>query len=132
MANQIDIFEAAMTRISTLSTSTPVAYPGRNFTPPSDPTAIWNVVDHFPNTNRNLVLGAGSVMYLGFVQVRVYFRPDQGIVKALTEAEAIVAHFAKATALGPVRVDAEPSIAPPVYDDDDGFVPVTIPYRGIA
>lgn len=132
MGVQTDIYTAAMTLLATIPTGTAVAWPNVDFKPPSGADALWLAADHFPNQNRELVMGTDGTLYLGFIQVKVYFRPNQGIVKALTEAEAVVDLFPKGTALGIVRVEGVPSIAPPVYDDDSGFVPVTILYRGIA
>ena len=118
--------------MQTLSTGVPVAYPNVSFKPPNADGQLWIVVDHFPNSNRELVMSSGGTLYLGFIQARVYFRPNEGIVNAMTEAEAIIALFDKGTQLSFVRVESVPSIAPPVYDSDAGFIPVTIPYRGIA
>lgn len=132
MGVQTDIYNAAMTLLATIPSGTPIAYPNVDFKPPAAQDALWLVADHFPNNNRELVLSSDGTLYLGFIQVSVYFRPNQGIVKALTEAEAVVDLFPKSTALGIARVEGVASIAPPVYDESVGFVPVTIPYRGIA
>lgn len=130
MSVQTDIFVAAMTLMQDSVIDFPVAYPNVNFKPPAD--SIWFKIDHFPNDNRELVWGSGGTEYLGFIQVLVFFRPDVGLIQAQDAAQVIKTLFAKGTELGIVRVEGIPSEAPPVYDGDHGFIPVTIPYRGAA
>lgn len=130
MATDSDILNAALTRMAALSTSLPIAWPGVNFTPPSE--GMWFEVRHFPNESENLAMNDNSKnIFLGFLQVSVYTRPGSGIVSLTEEAEKIQAHFPKGQAFGPVQVRKRPSQSPPITDDGFIFIPVTIYYRGI-
>lgn len=131
MGTEVDILTGALDHLVALGSPLPIAWPNVNFTPPS--TGEWLEARHFPNTTRTLGWQADAKSeYLGFVQISVYFRPNTGIVTATTEAQSIADHFAKGTLLGPVRVSQRASLAAAVFEDAFGFIPVTIPYRGIA
>jgi hypothetical protein len=131
MAAETDIKNGGFARMASLSTSLPISWPNVNFTPPA--TGLWFEIRHFPNDNRTLGMAADSrTLFVGAFQVSVYFRPGTGEVEPARETENVIAHFAKGTALGPVRVSARPSSAPAIMEDEFGFIPITIPYRGIA
>lgn len=131
MATDKDILTGALSRMASYSTSLPIAWPGINFTPPSE--GRWFEVRHFPNTPNNLVMDAdGDQEFLGFLQVSVFDRPGTGIVNLTEEAEGIIGHFPKGTALGPVTVRVKPYLSSPIPADNSIQIPVTIPYKGIA
>lgn len=131
MATDKDILSGAMARMDSLTTTLPIAWPGVNFTPPQ--SGYWFEIRHFPNEPSNLGLGdTAKQEYRGFVQVSVFGRPGSGIFGMTDEAENVVAHFAKGTDLGPVKVRVRPYISPPIPEDTHIQIPVTIPYRGIA
>lgn len=131
MATDKDILTGALNHMAAFTTSLPIAWPGVNFTPPSE--GMWFEVRHFPNTPNNLVMdNAGDQEFLGFLQVSVFDRPGAGIVKATEQAEGIIAHFPKGTALGPVMVRVRPYLSPPIPEDNSIQIPVTVPYKGIA
>lgn len=117
-----------MNRMSIYSTSLPIAWPGVNFTPPS--SGMWLEVRFFPNEPNNISL-SGKQQYIGFMQVSVFVRPGSGIASAISEAEAVQAHFPKALTLSSVTVRQKPYISPPIDEGDRIQIPVTIPYQGI-
>lgn len=131
MAADSDILSAALTRMNALTTSLPIAWPGVDFTPPSE--GMWFEVRHFPNESENMSMeGSSKQLFIGFVQVSVLVRPGSGIVDLTAEAEKIQAHFPKGLDLGPVQVLKRPYQMAPVPDGDRISIPVTVPYRGIA
>jgi len=94
LATDKDILTGALSRMASYSTALPIAWPGVNFTPPSE--GRWFEVRHFPNTPNNLAMGTDADQeFLGFLQVSVFDRPGSGIVNMTEEAEGIVAHFPK-------------------------------------
>lgn len=86
----------------------------------------------FPNEPRNLTIDGDLAEQIGFFQVTVCFRPGTGIVQPMMTAEAVIATFPKGTDLGPVKVRMRPWLAPTVTASSYLFIPVTIPYLGIA
>ena len=131
MATDKDILEAALTHMASLVTSLPIAWPGVSFTPPS--SGMWFEVRHFPNEPDHFGYGDDAKQdYRGFLQVSVFTADKAGLITPTEEAEKIVAHFAKGTALGPVVVRKTPYLSPPIPEDNHIQIPVTCPYRGIA
>lgn len=131
MATDKDILTGVFTRMGTLATSLPIAWPGVNFTPPN--SGMWLQIRHFPNEPNNIGWQTDAQQeYIGFVQVQVFTRPGTGIVNATEIAEEVIAHFAKGTEFGPVCVSRRPYTSPDVVDSDWIYIPVTIPYRGIT
>jgi len=124
------ILQGAMSHMDNYSTALPIAWPGVDFTPPS--TGLWLEVLIFPNEPDNYSWDDERQEFMGFLQVSVYDRPGSGIFNMTDEAESIQAHFAKGTTFGPVRVSQRPYQRPVVVDGESHFIPITIPYRGIA
>lgn len=132
MSVETDIMISGLELMENYPTSLPVFQPNRKVTPPSD-GSMYLKVDFFPNETQEISWDDdGRRLYIGAFQISVYFPLDSGLVLATEEAEKISALFAKGTALGPARVSGRASIAPAIYEDTGGFIPVTIPYRGIA
>lgn len=134
MAAETEILDAGMLHMAAYSTSLPVSYPATPFKAPSGEEAMWLEIRYFPNVPRNLGWENDARQeYIGAFRISVYFRTQYGSFTATEEAEALIAHFAKGTELGPVRVSQRPYLAP-VVDSDNGaaFITVTIPYRGIS
>lgn len=128
-----DILEACLARMETLgiSPALPIAWPGIVFTPPG--TGMWLEAKLFPNEPRDLAWDAdGCALQRGFLQVMVGYRPGGGQVNASQVADAVIAHFPKATELGPVRVSKRPYQTPPLTEADKLYIAVTIPYSGIT
>jgi hypothetical protein len=130
MAVDADILDAVKARTNSLPGSLRVGLPNVSFDPGDDD--IWLHIDLFPNEPENLSWDSDKQLYLGFVQFRVYTKLYRGIFKITDEAENIIAHFAKGTELGPVMVSRRPWLSPKIIEDDKCFIPVTVPYRGIA
>jgi hypothetical protein len=127
------VLSAFLTRLDTLAFSPeiPIAWPGVVYDPPS--TGMWLEASLFPNEPRELSWDSDSCHDTrGFCQVSVFYRKGGGQVDASTTADAIIAHFPKGLALGPVRVQKRPWQSPAVPLDDRIFIPVTIRYQGIT
>jgi hypothetical protein len=135
MSADLQILSGAMERLqNNPPDSLPIAWPGIDFNPPTGQSALWLEPSLFPADNDNIAWqGNAKVRFSGFFQVLVGYRnsPD-GIKPAYEVAEQIVTLYAKGTALGPVAVSRRPSIGPPVADEGRNYLPVTIPYLGIA
>ncbi|NBB81544.1 MAG: hypothetical protein GVY36_19245 [Verrucomicrobia bacterium] len=117
--------------MNSLTTSLRIGWPNVQFDPGDDDE--WLIVDIFPNEPENYGWDADAPqVYMGFLQVRVYSKLYRGIVSMTDEAEKVVAHFPKGTALGPVTVSQRPWVSPKVVEDDKCFIPVTIRYRSIT
>lgn len=137
MSINSDIYSACVARLKTLGYSPmpPIAWSNRNFTPPTDRDAMWLRADFFPNEPGELGWGNYTPHEVrGFFQVRVYYRPNIGIFVPGELAEDIVAHFAKGTELGPVRVVKSPWWTTDIVEEEGAmsFIPVTIEYLGIC
>ncbi len=124
--NQIQ--QAFFTALSAAALGYPIAYPGRNFTPPDD--GYWLVADIFPgNGIQNGISNSAQVVQGGLIQVSVYCRPNIGIIGLTTVADSVVDAFPKGTVLvDPVRVSRTPYHAARLDLDDRIQIPVTIPY----
>lgn len=130
MAANKDILKGAMDHMVAFVTSLPIAWPGVNFTPPSD--GMWFELSLFPNEPDDLTYDDDDAITLGFVQVLVNDQAGNGIIGLIDEAENIIAHFPKGTDFGQVQVRKKPYMSPPVTDGNRIFIPVTIPYYGIV
>ena len=136
MARDKTIIEAGFNKLVALGfTASKISWPGVDFTPPV--SGLWLEMNHFPNQPDDFNWDSdGQQLYLGFFQVAVYWtrskQEDLGYVGAIDQAELVIAHFAKGTDLGGVRVSARPYMSPMVTEGDKHFIPVAIPYRGIA
>jgi hypothetical protein len=126
-----EIIKAFFTAVNDFDSCLPASYSGVDFTPPDK--GLWVEVKAFPNEPENISWDAdGQQVYLGFMQVSIYFRSGAGIIDASEKADKIIEYFAKGKDLGPVKVERRPFTGPVIADDDYLFIPVTIPYRGIA
>lgn len=130
------ILEAFILRLKTFSYSPQPAIkdPNIKFNPPG--VGMWLEPSYFPNEPDNEPWDDdGCRMYRGFCQVMIGYRSDIGQLAPSRLADAIIAHFPKGTQLGPVGVYKKPWQRPAVKDLDkssQNFIPVTIPYRGLA
>lgn len=132
MATDLSLINAVFSRMNTLSTSRTIAWPGVDFTPPSDGSG-WLKLRIFPNEPNNLhYANDAKQQYIGFIRVSVVDPEGSGIVDGTTEAEAVQAHFPKGHVLGPVQVRAKPYISPAIHEGGRIIIPVTVPYQGIA
>ena len=131
MSTDVDIAVAAFSRVESLATTLRIGYPNdADFDPGND--AAWLEVTLMPNMPDNLSWDSEVQVYSGILQVSVYFRPGGGTVPHMRQAEDIIAHFPKALQLGPVRVERKPYLSAPVKEGSKFFIPVTVPWRGIA
>ena len=128
-----DIVLAAFQRLQTF-TYTPqpdIIWPGHQGTPPA--SGMWLEPGFFPNETNDITWNDdGCVNATGFFQVLVHFRPGVGQAQPVAMADAIIRHFPKGLPLGPVRVHKRGWQALSVEDDDDVFIPITIPFRGLT
>lgn len=127
------ILTACIQRLDELgiSPALPIAWPGVNFNPPDE--GMWLEAKLFPNEPTDPVWNAdGCYNARGFFQVLVFYRPGVGQVQPSEIADLIIAHFPKASYLGPVRVLKTPWQSPSVTDGDKLFIPITIPYSGLV
>lgn len=136
MATDADVTNALY---GILSTPLPTAFAGVPFDPPTADDAMWIELRDMPNEPDELVWGDnGPVMFKGILRILVYFRPARGAegqrryLAAVDQAEQVMAQYAKGTIAGPVRVSRRPWRSGIVEEDSGVFVPVTVPYRGIA
>lgn len=128
-----DILEGCLERLQSIGLSPviPIAWPGVNFTPPAE--GMWLEAKLFPNEPMDPSWNNDScTIARGFFQVIVGYRPGTGEIAASTIADAVIAHFAKGTELGPVRVIKKPWRSPAIEDGAKSLIPVTIPYRGFT
>lgn len=94
---------------------------------------MWLECKWFPNEPRDLAWDNASWHEtLGFFQINVYYRPGRGQIDPSEVADALVAHFPKGLALGPVRVRKRAWPSPVVVDGDKSFIPVTVSWRGVT
>ncbi len=62
----------------------------------------------------------------------VCFRPGSGLVPGLDVAAQVVAHFAKGSVFGSVRVYRKPWASSVLEDPDRVMIPVTVMWRGLG
>lgn len=129
-----DIMTAAFEKLQAFvySPQPEILWPGIQETPPDK--GMWLAVRFFPNKPDNFAWDNDACVHsLGFVQVSVYYRPGQGQVDPSELADALIAHFAKGDALGPVRISERPWQSPSIDEDaSKSFIPITIPYLGLT
>jgi len=109
-----------------------ILWPAHQNEPPD--TGIWLEPNLFPAETIDIAWDNDScVDTRGFFQVLIYFRPQQGQIEPCELADALIAYFAKGTAIGPVRVLKRPWQSPIVVEDASKlFIPVTIVYEGLT
>lgn len=115
----------------TLSPALPVAWEGRDYTPPA---GTYLSARYLPNTNQEPFVGnTDPARHLGIFQVTVNVLPDGGIIAPSDIAGAIVDHFAKGTKLSAngvtVHVYEKPSVGSALQDPERIRVPVSIRYQ---
>jgi len=112
--------------VRTLAGSTPLAVPGKAFTPPA--TGVWWELSIMPN-DTDPTLSDAVIYRRGMVQINVCARMGYGEAGLHTIAETIAAALPKLTALsGSVIVSASPYTMQVITLPDRLILPVTIPY----
>lgn len=110
----------------------PVAWPNKDFTPPTGDSARFLQVQIIPAPNERLTLG-GRHMYSGSVIITVASRVNKGSREGEGLADAIAAHFACDTTLTAggqrLRITAAPSVREGLLDGGFWRTPVVIPYE---
>ena len=135
MALAADVAKALLDRAGTLSYGSPVmkkAMPDIAFTPVTGKPYFR--VDLFRNAPFWTGLGSGKIDQ-GLMQITVVWPKGQGIIKASTAADAVIAHFSKGLKLysGTARVKLGQAWASaPLPDDAWTDTPVTIPWTASA
>lgn len=127
-----EIFDGGMGLIKNVPERPPTAWPNvrpGDFVRPEK--GLWLEVSWFPGEPEDPWWSDGPPYRIGFFQVLVCCRPDEGPI-AIDEAQRIIAHIEKGSQVGGALVSKTPWLAPMVEDDDRCFVPVTIPYRGLV
>lgn len=128
-----DIFDGGMALIRDISDRPPTAWP--NVKPGEDgfvrpEEGPWLEVTWFPGEPQDPWWSTGPQYRVGFFQILVCCRPDEGAV-AIDEAQRIIAALPKGSQVGGVQITKTPWLAPMVQDDDRVFIPVTVPYQGL-
>lgn len=128
------IIEAAFQHLQSFvySPQPEVIWPGLQSEPPEQ--GMWLQADMFPNEPTDMAWDNDAcVDTRGFFQILVCFRPGRGLIEPSELADALVDHFPKGTALGPVRVRKRPWQAPVVIPDASTlYIPVTVAYSGLT
>lgn len=131
-----DIFDALCEHLSeqqTLSPALRIAFPLRRFTPRNEETYLRASI--LPNQTTSTSVGKGRDRHFGLFQVLVSFvANDEGLVRPLEIADAVVAQFEKGlmlqTAQGrKVKIPRTPWVSPVLPDPDRPMIPVSIPYE---
>lgn len=134
MSLSTEILVACAQHLSTFDYSPmpEIIYPGRQAKPPD--TGTWLEASFFPNEPENLAWDENAYDDVrGFFQVLVGYRQNVGQVVPSEVADAVIAHFAKGTVLGPVKVSKRPYQMPSVVEDGSRlYIPVTIRYQGVC
>lgn len=129
MADPDVIAAALLARCATLavgSPALPIAYPDVTFTPPA--SGKYLAVSLFFNRPAWEGLKSGRLDQ-GILQVAVVWPKNQGVVKPMQAAKAVMAHFPKALELaGGVKISAQPYAVSPLLDDSETRIPITIPW----
>ena len=109
-----------------------VLWPGLHNAPPA--AGMWLEPNLMPGETINIVWDdCATVDTNGFLQIMVYYRPDQGQLDPSELADALIDHFPKGLELGPVGVNERPWQLPAVTDDASKlFIPVMVPYLGLT
>lgn len=126
------VYEALMARVATISTGSPalpIAFPeaASTFSPPA--SGKYLEVRYFPNTPLFGALASG-VVDQGLVLVTIVWPKNDGLVRPLEIAGAVVAHFPIGLKLISgafrVKVSAQTYVAAPLHDADRLRIPVTV------
>lgn len=128
MASPADIAVALLARCATLSIGSPalpVAMPDIVFTPPAD--GRYLDVKAFFNSPAWQGLAGGKIDQ-GILQIDVVWPPAKGIVKPMTAAGGVAAHFVAGKRYGAIKVSGDPWAASPIIEDAETRVPVRIPW----
>lgn len=132
MALAADVAKALLDRAATLTHGSPVmkkAMPDLSFTP--DAGKPYFRIDLFRNAPFWQALNTGKIDQ-GLMQITVVWPEGQGIIKASSAADAVMAHFPKGLRLNSgtarVKVSGEPWAAAPLLDASWTETPVTIPW----
>lgn len=127
-----DIADALLTRCGLMETTgptLPVALPDITFDVPVD--GKYLVVSDFPNRPQWEGVSEGRIDQ-GLLQVVVVWPRLEGVIKPKEVADDVIAFFAKGTVMtlgtAKVRASREPWQSPPLIDDSEVRVPVTIPW----
>lgn len=124
------IYMAAITILDNSALTYPVAYPGFNFTPPSE--GVWLEVLFRPNEGiADGIADTDSVVPQGIFQVNCVARPGAGIAAIQAAADKVAALYAKGTTLsGKVRISRQPYSTELAPMNDRMMVFVTVQYSG--
>lgn len=131
------VIEALFNHAATLSVGSPalpIAFPEQpgGFDPATDaPDGKYLEVRIFPNRPAWEGVTHGKLDQ-GLLQVTVVWPKNKGLIEAGEAAGEVMAHFAKDTVLRSgetgVKVSKEPWASPPLSEDHELRVPVTIPW----
>ena len=129
---EADIFDEGLALIAAVPSLPPTAWPNvkpEEFIRPSE--GLWLEVSWFPGEPQDPWWGEGPPYRVGFFQILVYCRPDEGAL-AVDEAQRIIGHLPKGSQVAGAKISKTPWMAPLVQDDDKAFVQVTVPYQGLV
>ena len=131
------IFRALTDKLDAYIAANPIAIArtGLNYTPTSGTEFLR--ATHLPAATRALGnANTDSNEFRGLFQIDVFWPEGKGVVAAKEEAAAIIAHFARGTAMThesqTVKISRPPYELPAIQDDGWIIVPVTIPYIAFA
>lgn len=133
MSKVSEIFDALLTRFSTLavgSPALPLAFPDIGFDPATDALdGKYIEAKPFNNTPLWEGLSAGQIRQ-GLFVVGVVWPKGQGVIAPTEAAEAVAEHFHRGQMLRSgstvVKLSLEPLIGTPLSEPDKTTVPVTI------
>jgi hypothetical protein len=133
MSTTTDITRAAFDKLTDFSydPQPDILWPGLQTKPPA--TGLWLEPELFPDEPEDIAWDDEScVETRGFFQILVHYRPGEGSRNPVLLADALIRHFQKGEALGPVRIVERAWQGTPVDSSDELFIPVTIPYMGLT
>src|SRR6056300_1240628 len=92
-----------------------IVWPGIESNPPG--TGMWLEPQLFPNEPEDVAWNDDAcVDTKGFLQIKVHYRPGEGLPNPVNLADALIVFFPKGSALGPVSVSQRAWQGPPVED----------------
>lgn len=111
----------------------PIVHQGIDF-PAAGQTKPANYLSltFLPNQTRQVTIGDDPQQKRGMLQVSVFWKRGQGVIKPLDVAGQIINHFKNHVLFASgirITIDPEPWAAGPLQDDDRVQVPVTIPFH---
>lgn len=132
MSSWPEITAAMETRLSTLTPRLSTGWENVRFTPPTDSSEPYQVVNFLPTEPENPTFGDGMYRERGIMQITLFY-PQQGGAGAVRQrAEAIRSWFPRATSLasGSVTVIIERTPAIGIARAENGryVLPVSIRY----